>query len=225
MKQEDILWGLTDRNTNEEIQEKAFELIGAIRFIPAATVKDGSPECRILDFNRLKDGGLYFMTSRGKPTYDQLTESPKLVLNTLIEQRYSLRFTAWVEEETRPEIWEEFFVLNPGTKLMYRKNFDIVALYHITKGEGEIFHLYESERIRRLRFTYGEETIRPMSYGITEACTGCGVCQENCVEQAIYQKEDGTYAIRYMDCDDCGICYTRCPLPGQALVCRIPTVK
>lgn len=217
----DVLWRLTDENTNDEIREKAFELIGAIRFMPAATSYNGEPECRILDFNRLSDGCLYFMTSKGKPTYHQLKRSNHLVMNTLIDERYSLRFSAWVEEETRSEIWDEFFKLNPGTKLMYRKNFDIVALFRITEGEGEIFHLYESERIRRLRFTYGEKAVRPMSYAISDECIGCGTCQDNCVEQAIHRSDNGKYFIRYMDCDDCGICYTKCPLPDKALLCRI----
>lgn len=221
MKKQEILWGLTEKNTEEEIREKVFSLIGDIRFMPAATVDQGQPECRILDFNRLSNGELYFMTSRGKPVYRQLRERPQLVLNTLIDERYSLRMSAWVEEEKNEKIWEEFFILNPGTKKMYRKNFGVVALYHLYKGEGEIFHLYESERIRRLRFSFGGEEKKPMSYFISESCTGCGQCRENCVEQAIWQDKAGKYHIREMDCDDCGICYTKCPLADEALVCRL----
>ena len=55
----------------------------------------------------------------------------------------------------------------------------------------------------------------------SEACVGCGVCQENCVERAIHQKEDGKYYIKEMDCDDCGICYTKCPQADTALICRL----
>lgn len=220
-EQAEILWGLTDQVGETAVREKAFSLIGSIRFMPAATVNHGMPECRILDFNRLNNGELYFMTSRGKPTYEQLSERPQLVLNTLIDARYSLRMSAWVKEERSPDIWEEFFQRNPGTKLMYRKNFDIVALYHLYKGEGELFHLYASERIRRLRFSFGGEVKKPMTYHITEACIGCGNCQDNCVEQAIFKTAVGTYEIREMDCDDCGICYTKCPLPGTALISRL----
>ena len=161
------------------------------------------------------------MTSRGKPVYLQLKERPQLVLNTLIQDRYSLRMSAWAEEEKDEKIWEEFFALNPGTKLMYRKNFDMVALFHLYKGEGEIFHLYESERIRRLRFSFGGIDKKPMSYFISGSCTGCGACQENCVEEAIYRDPDGKYHIREMDCDDCGICYTKCPMADEALICRL----
>lgn len=221
MEQKDILWGLTDKNTEEEIREAAFALIGKIRFMPAATVNEGCPECRILDFNLLRDGNLYFMTSRGKPVYRQLQKRPQLVMNTLIDERYSLRMSAWVEEETRQPIWDEFFEKNPGTKLMYRKNFEIVALYRLVRGEGEMFHLYASEKIRRVRFSFGGEIKKPMSYYISDQCVGCGSCQENCVEGAIHETEDGKFYIRDMDCDDCGICYTKCPMAGEALICRL----
>lgn len=221
MDDHEILFGLGDGHTNEAILEKAFSLIGAIRFIPTATVCHGKPECRILDFNRLSDGGLYFMTSKGKPTYQQLRDRPEITLNTLIDHRYSLRLTAWVREVHDGAIWEEFFALNPGTKLMYRKNMAIVALMGLERGEGELFHLYESERIRRVRFAFGGATVRPMTYAITEHCVGCGICRENCVERAIHQGEDGKFRIREMDCDDCGICYTRCPHRDRALICRL----
>ena len=119
MEQKEVLWGLTDQDSEETMRKKAFSFIGAIRFIPTATVNEGIPECRILDFNLLSDGNLYFMTSKGKPVYRQLQARPQLVLNTLIDERYSLRMSAWVKEETKSEIWDEFFQLNPGTKLMY----------------------------------------------------------------------------------------------------------
>lgn len=221
MEDKDILWGLTNRDGEEAVREKTFELIGKIRFMPAATVNGEQPESRILDFNRLSNGELYFMTSRGKPVYEQLLERPQLVMNTLIDERYSLRMSAWVEEEQNEKIWEEFFLLNPGTKEMYRKNFQVVALFHVARGEGEIFHLYANERIRRLRFAFGGEEKKPMTYHITEKCTGCGSCMENCVEQAIYEDEEGKFHIREMDCDDCGICYTKCPLADQALICGL----
>lgn len=224
MEEKQILWGLTDASSMEQVREKAFELIGAIRFMPAATVDGEEPQNRILDFNRLSDGELYFMTSKGKPTYAQLVRRPQLVLNTLIDGRYSLRLSAWVSEVGEPKLWEEFFALNPGTKQMYRKNFDIVALYRLVRGEGEIFHLYDNERIRRLRFAFGGEAVRPMTYRITGACTGCGICEESCVERAIIRGEDGKYHIREMDCDDCGICFTKCPNAGTALLSRLGCV-
>ena len=118
-------------------------------------------------------------------------------------------------------MWDEFFKLNPGTVKMYRKNFDIVAVFKLEKGNGEMFHLYAEEKIRRVRFGFGGGEAHPLTYAITDECIGCQTCLENCVEEAIHVGEDGKCYIRYQDCDDCGICYTKCPMPGVAMISRI----
>jgi len=218
-----VLWGLTDENTDEEIAVKAFDLVHEVRWISTATVNEGQPENRIIDYSLLSDGNIYFMTSKGKPFYKQLTARPEIVLNALIDGLSALKLRAIVEEIPASEtaIWDEFFEFNPGTKKMYRKNFDIVAVFKLVKGEGEMFHLYAEEKIRRLRFAFGGMEKLPMNHTITDACTGCGSCMENCVEEAIYKGEDGKCHIRYMDCNDCGICYTKCPLAGTAMISRL----
>lgn len=117
---DDILWGLTDENTDRQVCEKAFELIHKVRFMPTATVNNGQPENRIIDFNRLPDGNIYFMTSKGKPFYKQLCERPEIVANTVVDLKYALKIRAWVKDVTEDEwVWEEFFKLNPGTKKVY----------------------------------------------------------------------------------------------------------
>ena len=218
-----ILWGLTDENTEEEIRQKVFELIRDISFFPTATVNNGQPENRLIDYNMLPDGELYFMTSKGKPFYKQLMERPEIVICSAVDSLYSLKLRAWVKEipVTDTWVWDEFFKLNPGTVKMYRKNFSIVSVFKLEKGDGEIFHLYAEEKIRRLRFAFGGGEKLPMTYSITDACTGCGSCMDNCVEGAIHMGEDGKCYIRYMDCDDCGICYTKCPLAGTAMISRL----
>ena len=218
-----ILWGLTDENTEEEIRQKVFELIRDTSFFPTATVNNGQPENRLIDYNMLPDGELYFMTSKGKPFYKQLMERPEIVICSAVDSLYSLKLRAWVKEipVTDTWVWDEFFKLNPGTVKMYRKNFSIVSVFKLEKGDGEIFHLYAEEKIRRLRFAFGGGEKLPMTYTITDACTGCGSCMDNCVEGAIHTGEDGKCYIRYMDCDDCGICYTKCPLAGTAMISRL----
>lgn len=218
----DILWGLSDKNTQEDIKEKAFELLDQYHYIPTATVNHGKPESRIIDFQRLKDGSVIFMTSKGKPFYRQLLYCPEVVACLSIDQWYALRVHAVVEEVTNvKEILDEYFDNNPGTKLMYRNNLSLVAIFRLAKGEGEMFHLYDSERVRRVRFGFGGMMPKPMTYMITDKCVGCGECLNNCVEHAIDQSEDGKYHIRYVDCDDCGVCYTKCPLQNEALICYL----
>ena len=160
-----ILWGLTDENTEEEIRQKVFELIRDISFFPTATVNNGQPENRLIDYNMLPDGELYFMTSKGKPFYKQLMERPEIVICSAVDSLYSLKLRAWVKEipVTDTWVWDEFFKLNPGTVKMYRKNFSIVSVFKLEKGDGEIFHLYAEEKIRRLRFAFGGGEKLPMT--------------------------------------------------------------
>ena len=218
----EILWGLNGSSSQEEILEKAFSLMDTYHFMPTSTVSGGHPESRIIDFQRLRDGRMLFMTSKGKPFYRQLCENPEIVACMAIDNWYSLRIRAFVKEVTDDKaIWDEYFESNPGTMKMYRNNLGLVAIFLLDKGDGEMFHLYDSERIRRVRFGFGGMEPRPLTYRITDACIGCGTCAANCVEQAIDLKEDGKYAIRYVDCDDCGICYTKCSLPDVAMLSRL----
>ena len=219
----DILWGLTDQSSEAEIMKEIYKIIARLRFMPTATVKNGEPESRIIDFLRMSDGNIYFMTSKGKPFYKQITENPVIVMSSSIDDMYSFRLKAFVKPvpKTDKAIWDEFFGYNPGTVKMYRKNFDVVELFVLEKGQGEVFHLYAEERIRRIRFAFGGMEKEPLTYYISDKCIGCGICQDNCVEQAIYMGEDGKCHIREMDCDVCGICYTKCPMAGTALISRL----
>lgn len=222
LRDSDILWGLTDRSPQEDICEKAFQLIAQCQYMSVATVNDGHPESRVIDLQRLKDGRLIFITSRYKPFYQQLSRCPEIVACLPIDTWFMIRIRAFVKEVSEDQaVREEYFEANPGTKLMYRHNLAAVAFFILEKGEGEMFHLYDSERVRRVRFGFGGLAPWPLTYSISDQCTGCGICQENCAEQAIFRRDDGKYQIRHMDCDDCGICYTKCPLAGTALLSRL----
>ncbi|MBU1261944.1 4Fe-4S binding protein [bacterium] len=50
-----------------------------------------------------------------------------------------------------------------------------------------------------------------MAYVITEECTACGTCAEECPTEAIVEKED-TYWVNPDDCTDCGTCAEVCPV-------------
>lgn len=217
------LWGLTDRSSIPEILDKSFQYLSAQGGrVSIATLKDGRPENRIISLQRMSDGGVYFMTSRGKPFYWQLLEHPYIAAASLLDDtHHCIRIKARVEECADPAVYREYAEKNPGTMEMYRYNTDMIVLFHLVRGTGEILHLYRDDMIRRLRFGFGGETPESLSYYISEQCTGCGRCFDSCAERAIYRSEDGRYHIRSMDCDDCGICYTKCPLAGTALINRI----
>ncbi|MFH0774816.1 MAG: 4Fe-4S binding protein [bacterium] len=50
-----------------------------------------------------------------------------------------------------------------------------------------------------------------MAYVITEECTACGVCAEECPAEAIMEKEDA-YCVNQDDCTECGTCAEVCPV-------------
>lgn len=217
------LWGLTERSSIPEIMEKSFQFLrqqgGRVSI---STLKHGLPENRIISLQRLSDGELYFMTSRGKPFYRQLQEQPHVAIASLLDDtHHCIRIRAAVEECTDPAVYRDYAEKNPGTMKMYRYNTDLIVLFRLARGTGEILHLYRDDMIRRLRFGFGGERPEELTYFITERCTGCGSCFDHCAEHSIYRSEDGKYHIRSMDCDDCGICYTKCPLAGTALINRM----
>lgn len=214
------LWGLTDESSLDEIWDVINErLLKTDGRMGIATLKDGLPHTRIISIQRFSDGNLYIMTSKGKPFYRQLKETPYISASSLMEDNnHCIRLHSEVEEVTDPACYKEYADHNPGTMKMYRNNPDLIVLFRLCRGTGEILHLYRDDMIRRLRFGWGGAEPEPLSYYVDEtACIGCGHCFENCAEHAIFRTEEGKYQIRNMDCDDCGICFTKCPLAGTAL--------
>ena len=49
-----------------------------------------------------------------------------------------------------------------------------------------------------------------MPYKITDDCTACGTCMENCPSEAI-KEGDPKYTIDPDVCVDCGVCVDECP--------------
>lgn len=49
-----------------------------------------------------------------------------------------------------------------------------------------------------------------MAYVITEDCTSCGTCVEECPVEAISEGEE-TYVIDADACSECGACADACP--------------
>ena len=54
-----------------------------------------------------------------------------------------------------------------------------------------------------------------MAHRITEECVACGVCLDECPEQAIGEGEE-LYVIDPEKCTDCGTCVEACP--SEAIV-------
>lgn len=216
----EILFGLTEQSTNEEIMEKAFLLLKKIRSMPAATVRDGKPEARVIDFCILSDGKAYFIASKGKGLHKDLMDVPYITLCERYERWYAFRLMAKVKIVSDDQkIWDEFFSYNKGTATMYGDHIHLLDLFQLEMGEGEVFHLYADDKLKRARFSFGGMEPKPFNYQVIDTCTGCGQCASACVEDAIRPGEDGKYQIYYMDCNDCGKCYVACP--ADAIACSL----
>lgn len=50
-----------------------------------------------------------------------------------------------------------------------------------------------------------------MAYKITDDCTACGLCLEECPVEAISEGRE-KYSINPDDCTDCGACAEVCPV-------------
>ena len=219
----EILFGLTNESPNEERVGAAFEAVRTTAFAATATVNEGVPANRVIEYNLMADGRLAFATSNQKRFYRQLKEDPRISLAVITTNGWiGVRIDAEVVEVTEDaNIREEYFEKNPGTKKMFRHGMDAIAIFELVKGHGDMYHLYDSDHIRRLRFSFGGDDPAPLLFRITDACIGCGQCADHCAEGTIYQKEDGKYAIDGSGCEECGICYSHCPLKDTALV-RVP---
>lgn len=209
--------GLKPQSPNEEIKRKAFEFVKNIGYVILGTTSlDGkTPTSRGIEIHSLDDeGNLYIGISKGKPVYDEIKQYPyvvaTIVRETIKRLSISVRITGRVEEIANSFLINRYWELNPGTKKMYQKDLKNFKLFKFVEGDGEIFHVYEDDKIARLRFSFGGEKIRPFRYNISEKCINCGICAEACLTNAI-EEDTSWHIINHFKCLECGKCYEICP--------------
>lgn len=209
--------GMTNKSTNEEIKATAFEFLLDIGYVVlSTTAMDGkNATSRGIELHKLDDSGLLYLgISKGKPIYDELKAYPYLVgtivKDTVKRLSVAVRISSSVEEVDDEILMAKYWELNPGTKSLYRKDLDNFKLFRLSKGEGEIFHVCEDDKVARVRFTFGGGSIRPFRYHITDECTSCGICAEACLTSVISPGDD-KYQIDHYGCFECGKCYEVCP--------------
>jgi NADH-quinone oxidoreductase subunit F len=57
-----------------------------------------------------------------------------------------------------------------------------------------------------------------ITYSISESCTGCRICAENCPQKAIYGNKKEIHIIDKAKCNRCGICTAYCQFDSIAVV-------
>lgn len=207
--------GLTPNSTNEAIRKTAFEFIKEEGWVVLSTTDEHNrPTSRGLELQILDEtGDLYLGTSKGKPLYSELARNPYLSATAVrLIEGLSVSVRIWAKTE---EIFDEgliarYWVQNPGTKAMYRKNIGNFTFFKLVSGDGEVFHVCDAATVARVRFTFGGGEPRPFCYAISDKCIGCGICTDNCMTGTIEQISD-KYKINTFGCLECGNCYDCCP--------------
>ena len=211
-------------------------IVNEIHTTVTATVDDdGLPVTAAIDMMDSDEGGLYFLTAKGKSFYDRLKKRGFLAL-TAIRGEDTMRSVAVSVRgrvrELGPELLPRLFEKNPYMAEIYPAEASRTALtvFKLYEGAGEWFDL-SKKPIERAQFTFGgEDPVDPANpaedaeradrtapdaltetgYRITDACVGCGTCLGVCPQQCI-DDSDVPFTIRSENCLRCGNCFELCP--------------
>jgi uncharacterized pyridoxamine 5'-phosphate oxidase family protein/NAD-dependent dihydropyrimidine dehydrogenase PreA subunit len=195
--------------TPNDTSRKALMLLRDIKSVSFATVEDGAPAVRIANVMLVKDDGIYFVTAQGKPFFQQLARNPRIAVCGMDANDVSVRVVGDVRACADPKIVNEVFEHHPGMNDIYPGEArNILEAFQLFRGRGELFDL-STGRPRRERFAFGGDTVRPAGYAITDACTACGACADECPIHVISPGEP--YVIDGAQCLECGICEAVCP--------------
>ena len=187
---------------------KYVDLFRQVKICSASTVdREGHPRSRIINIMIAAEEGMYIVTSKGKPFYEQLEETGEIALSAMCPDCQSLKFYGKVKKVEKKWV-DEVFRQNPGMNEVYPGDTRyILDAFLIYEGYGEWFDLLNYP-INRETFSYGtaEEVC---GFRITDLCIGCGACLKVCPQKCI--EEGMPFAIRREHCLQCGACMEACP--------------
>ena len=197
--------------------EKYFDyLVKEIHTTVVATVDDeGLPVTAAIDMMDYDEGGIYFLTARGKGFYGRLIKRGFLAFtalkgdNTLSSVALSVRGKV---RELGYEKIPELFKKNPYMYQIYptEESMKALTVFQIYEGTGEWFDL-SKKPIERASFTFGNAEKESEGYFITDACIGCGSCAEVCPQNCIVTGSI-PHVIEQEHCLHCGNCFEACPV-------------
>ncbi|MBQ9227445.1 MAG: 4Fe-4S binding protein [Eubacterium sp.] len=190
-------------------------IVNVLHTVIVATVDDeGLPVTAAIDMMDCDEGGLYFLTAKGKGFYDRLVKRGFLSL-TGVQGDSTMRSAAVsVRGKVRELGFEripELVAKNPYMGEIYPTEPAMQALtaFQLYEGSGEWFDL-SKKPIERASFSFGGKAVPKEGYVITQACIGCGSCVAVCPQDCI-----GTsrlpYEIEQAHCLHCGNCRAACP--------------
>lgn len=189
-------------------------LVNQIHTVIMATVDEsGLPVTCAIDMMDFDEGGLYFLTARGKGFYHRLTQHEYIALTGIKGEdtmsRIALSIRGKVQEigaERLPKLFEK----NSYMHEIYptEQSRQALTVFRIYDGNGEWFDL-SKKPIERVSFAFGKNGNTKHGYVINDNCIGCksclNVCPQNCID-TIGRK----MMIRQENCLHCGNCLNIC---------------
>lgn len=191
-----------------EKAKKYVDLFRKVKIASAATVdQDGHPRSRIINVMIAAEEGMYIVTSKGKPFYEQLMNTGEIALSAMCPDCQSLKFCGKIKKVEKQWV-DKVFQENPGMNEVYPGDTRyILDAFLIYEGSGEWFDLMHYP-ISRETFSYGTKEERA-GFEITDECIGCGSCLRACPQKCIAQGEP--WRIDPVHCLQCGACREVCP--------------
>lgn len=184
--------------------------------VMATVDEDGLPITCAVDIMDYDDGGLYFLTAKGKSFYDRLVKQDYIALtglkgkDTMHSVAISVRGKV---KEMGNHMLPQILAKNSYMKKIYptAESQKALTVFKLYEGSGEWFDL-SKKPIERASFTIGDSKLKPDGYYLaTEECIGChrckNVCPQNCIDFSSVSAK-----ILQENCLHCGNCRNVCPV-------------
>lgn len=197
-----------------EVQDYFSYLTNEIHSVVAATADDsGQPVTCVIDIMDWDDGGVYFLTAKGKGFYKRLTRKKFISItgmkgpDTLSCRSLTLRGSV---RELGQEPLSRLLEKNPYMTSIYpdARSRENLTVFQLFRGTGEWFDL-SSRPIRRDSFSFGGAEESGEYFFITDRCVLCRLCYSKCPQKCIDISQRPA-VIRQENCLRCGNCYDTC---------------
>ncbi len=187
-----------------------------IHTVVMATVNEyGLPETRVIDIMLYDNGGIYFLTAKGKRFYDSLIKNNYISISgfkgndTLSSVAISV---CGYVTELSDKLLDRIFTENPYMNEIYptTQSRQALTVFKLCNGTGEYFDL-SKKPIERYSFSFGNAENIQHGYFINNNCIACGKCVEVCPQNCIAIDEQQAM-INHKNCLHCGNCLNICPV-------------
>ena len=186
------------------------QYVGVLAFATADA--QGNPQVRNISAIHYEPDAIYFFTARGKDFCKELLEDGRVQILGYTRYKEMIRLSAKAEPVVQAEQsqWMDvIFQEQPYLANVYPgRTREIGIVFQIRDAEIEYFNLGVHPNFRE-SYTIGKRTVTPKGYRITDACIGCGTCQQNCPQGCILPGQP--FQIQQQHCLHCGSCLEHCP--------------